>query len=53
MEFSSEPVTWADLPDETVEHIYETLSPGDCIRLGRVSFGPSVSTIFGRLIRRL
>ncbi|KAJ9105406.1 hypothetical protein QFC21_001777 [Naganishia friedmannii] len=36
METSSEPVTWADLPDETVEHIYETLSPGDCIRLGRV-----------------
>jgi hypothetical protein len=37
MDSASEAVTWADLPDETVEHIYETLSPGDCIRLGRVS----------------
>jgi hypothetical protein len=36
----TEPVGWADLPDEIVEHVYENLSAGDYIRLGLVSYTP-------------
>lgn len=37
MDSPSGPVGWADLPDEIVEHVFETLSVGDYIRLGLVS----------------
>lgn len=39
----TEPVGWADLPDEIVEHVYENLSAGDYIRLGLVSYTPPIS----------
>lgn len=36
METPSEFVGWADLPDEIVETVFETLAVGDYIRLGLV-----------------
>jgi hypothetical protein len=36
METPPEPVGWADLPDEIVENVFETLDKGDYIRLGLV-----------------
>jgi hypothetical protein len=36
METPAEPVGWADLPDEIVENVFETLAVGDYINLGLV-----------------